>query len=163
MITLRNFNEFDSASLVQVLNESEVVKYLSSKIPTPYTLQDAKWWITTGSKMGIVKAIECNGKLVGCIGAERGENEYQRSAEVGYWIARDKWGQGIATQAIAEFTPYVFQTSDIERLFASVFSGNMASMRVLEKCGFELEGVHNRAIYKNNTFYNDHVFALLKT
>ncbi len=163
MITIRDFNDGDTEQLLSVLNDPEVVKYLSSKIPTPYTLQDAKWWITTGSKLGIVKAIEFNDSLVGCISADRGEFEYQRSAEIGYWIDKSFWGQGIATQAINDFLPFIFKTTDIVRLFASVFSENAVSMHLLAKCGFELEAVHKKAIYKNGKFYNDHIFSVLKT
>jgi len=162
MITLRDFDEGDTERLLSILNDQEIVKYLSSKIPTPYTLEDARWWISTGSKMSIVKAIDLNGSLVGCIGAEKGEFEYQRSAEIGYWIAKDYWRQGIATQAINEIITFVFNTTDIVRLFAAIFCQNTASMRVLCKCGFELEAIHNRAIYKNDRFYNNHVFSLLK-
>jgi len=163
MIILREFKAGDKAQLLRILNEPEVIKYLSSKIPNPYTDQDAQWWISTGSKMGIVKAIEFNGSLVGCIGAARGDFEYQRSAEVGYWIAKDYWAQGIATQAINELVPLVFETTDIVRLFAAVFSANIASMGLLSKCGFELEAVHKREIYKDNEFYDNHVFSKLKT
>jgi len=163
MITIRDFNESDSAQLLCILNVPEVVKYLSSKIPAPYTLEDAQWWISTGSKIGIVKAIDFRGSLVGCIGAEQGEFEYQRSAEIGYWIAKDYWKKGIATHAIKEIISLVFNTTDIVRLFASVFSQNTASMNVLIKCGFELESVHKKAIYKNDVFFNNHVFSLLKS
>ncbi|MCJ8294637.1 MAG: GNAT family N-acetyltransferase [Colwellia sp.] len=163
MITFRDFDEGDTAQLLCILNDPEVVKYLSSKIPTPYTLENAQWWISTGSKIGIVKAIDFNGSLVGCIGAEQGEFEYQRSAEIGYWIAKDYWRQGIATQAINDIISLVFKTTDIVRLFASVFSKNTASMHVLGKCGFELEAVHKKSIYKNDKFYNNHVFSILKT
>ena len=163
MINLREFNEGDKEQLLHILNEPEVIKYLSSKIPNPYTPQDAQWWISTGSKIGIVKAIELNGSLVGCIGADRGEFEHQRSAEVGYCIAKDYWRQGIATQAINELIPLVFKTTDIVRLFAAVFSENTASMHLLSKCGFELEAVHKKAIYKDNEFYNNHVFSIFKT
>ena len=162
MITLRDFNEDDTTQLLSILNDPEVVRYLSSKIPSPYTLEDAKWWISTGSQIGIVKAIDLNGLLVGCIGAEQGEFEYQRSAEIGYWIAKDYWRQGIATQAINELIALVFNTTDIIRLYACVFSLNIASMYVLEKCGFELESVHKKAIFKNDELYNNHVFSLLK-
>ncbi len=162
MITLREFKEEDTAQLTHILNEPEVVKYLSSKIPKPYTLQDAQWWISTGSKFGIVKAIECNGTLIGCIGADRGEFEYQRSAEIGYWIAKDYWRQGVATQAISELIPLIFTTTDIVRLFASVFSENTASMRVLDKCGLKLEAIHKKAIYKDGKFYDNHIFSILK-
>jgi len=163
MITIRDFNEGDSAQLLCILNDPEVVRYLSSKIPTPYTLEDAQWWVSTGSKIGIVKAIDFNGSLVGCIGVEQGKFEYERSAEVGYWIAKDYWKKGIATHAINEIISLVFKTTDIVRLFASVFSQNTASMNVLLKCGFELESIQKNAIYKNDEFYNNHVFSILKT
>lgn len=163
MITLRDFKEEDTSALLTILNEPKVVKYLSSRIPKPYTLEDAHWWVFTGSKIGIVKAIEYNGTLIGCVGADRGVFEYQRSAEVGYWIAKDYWGQGFATQAIKQFIPCVFETSDIVRLFASVFSPNTASERVLTKCGFTLEAIQKRAIFKEGEFYNSHLFSLLKT
>ncbi|MEP0355277.1 GNAT family protein [Paraglaciecola sp.] len=163
MITLRDFNEDDLAQLLCILNDPEVVKYLSSKIPTPYTLEDSQWWISTGSKIGIIKAIDFNGSLVGCIGAEPGSFEYQRSAEIGYWVAKEYWRKGIATHAINEMVSLVFKTTGIVRLFASVFSENTASLNVLEKCNFKLESVQSKAIYKNDEFYDNHVFSILKT
>jgi RimJ/RimL family protein N-acetyltransferase len=52
--------------------------------------------------------------------------------EVGYWIGKSYWGKGIATQALAQF----LQIVKIRPLFAHVVSHNIASRRVLEKCGF---------------------------
>lgn len=163
MLTLRSFQQQDMERLVFILNEPDVVRYLSSKIPTPYTVEDAQWWISTGSQMGIVQAIELNGMLVGCIGADRGEFEYNRSAEIGYWIASDFWRQGIATQALNQFVPHVFDTTDIVRLFASVFSENIASMKVLTKCHFAHEATHKKAIFKDGKFYDDHIYSILKS
>jgi RimJ/RimL family protein N-acetyltransferase len=163
MIKLREFKQEDKSDLIRILNEAEVSKYLSSKIPVPYTSEDAHWWIHTGSKIGIVKAIEAEGQLIGCIGLNRGEFEYERSAEIGYWITKEFWRKGIATQSIDEIVSYAFETTDIVRVFGSVFSENLASMRVLDKCGFELEAIHKQAIYKNNRFYNNHVYSKLKT
>lgn len=52
--------------------------------------------------------------------------------EVGYWIGREYWGKGIATQALAQFLKIVL----VRPLFAYVANNNIASRRVLEKCGF---------------------------
>lgn len=159
---LREFTHDDIPSLVNILNSPDVVKYLSSKIPFPYTKADAQWWVNTGSKAGIVRAIVVNQQLVGCIGAEPGMFEYKRSAEVGYWIDQTYWGKGIATHALTEFVPHVFRTTDIVRLFASVFSSNQASMHVLANCGFELEAVLHKAFYKDGNFYDNHLFSIIK-
>jgi RimJ/RimL family protein N-acetyltransferase len=56
--------------------------------------------------------------------------------EVGYWIGREFWGQGIATKALLEFLGHV----TARPLFAHVAKHNIASIRVLEKCGFVVYG-----------------------
>ncbi|MGY0644456.1 MAG: GNAT family N-acetyltransferase, partial [Paraglaciecola chathamensis] len=64
-------------------------RFLSSRIPSPYTEDDATWWIEQGSKNGIIRAIEVDGVFVGCVGAEPGQFEYAYSAEVGTgWLSR---------------------------------------------------------------------------
>jgi RimJ/RimL family protein N-acetyltransferase len=56
--------------------------------------------------------------------------------EVGYWIGKEYWGQGIATQALSEFLDQV----PLRPLHASAAKHNRGSLRVLEKCGFKLIG-----------------------
>jgi RimJ/RimL family protein N-acetyltransferase len=51
---------------------------------------------------------------------------------VGYWIGRAFWGRGLATQALAELVGMV----EARPLYAHVVKSNVASIRVLEKCGF---------------------------
>lgn len=159
---LREFVERDRDRMFDILNDPEVTKFLSSKIPTPYTLQDANWWIDEGSKLGYIKAIEINGILVGCIGVNQGDFEYHRSGEIGYWLDRQYWNNGIMTKAVYEVVATIFNTTDMTRIFASVFSGNTGSMKLLKKCGFEEEGVHSDAIFKGQVFYDNHVFAVRK-
>ena len=54
--------------------------------------------------------------------------------EVGYWLGREYWGQGVATEALTRFLTYV----KIRPLYAHVVRHNVASRRVLEKCGFRV-------------------------
>lgn len=56
--------------------------------------------------------------------------------EVGYWLGREFWGKGIATRALQEFLRQI----DERPLYAHVAKHNIGSLRVLEKCGFMLEG-----------------------
>jgi RimJ/RimL family protein N-acetyltransferase len=56
--------------------------------------------------------------------------------EVGYWLGREFWGKGIATRALSEFLKQVKERP----LYAHVAKHNIASLRVLEKCGFRLQG-----------------------
>jgi RimJ/RimL family protein N-acetyltransferase len=56
--------------------------------------------------------------------------------EVGYWIGKEFWGKGIATQALGQFLIYI----KTRPLYAHVAKHNIASRRVLEKCGFMIVG-----------------------
>jgi len=62
--------------------------------------------------------------------------EMDGEREVGYWLGREFWGKGIATRALAEF----LGGEEVRPLYAHVARHNLASRRVLEKCGFQLLG-----------------------
>ncbi|WP_166114590.1 GNAT family protein [Pseudoalteromonas sp. Z9A5] len=162
MIVLREFKAQDAPFIISTLNDEHVTRYLSSKIPFPYTQADANWWINQGSKNGLVKAIEVNGQFAGCIGVTPGEFEYNRSAEIGYWLNKAYWGQGIITHAIDLICNEAFINSHLNRIFGAVFSDNVASMKALTKSGFKQEAVLKQAIYKNGQFYCSHIFSKLK-
>jgi RimJ/RimL family protein N-acetyltransferase len=56
--------------------------------------------------------------------------------EVGYWIGKNYWGRGVATQALSEFLDHV----EARPLYGHVARHNGASIRVLQKCGFRISG-----------------------
>jgi len=76
----------------------------------------------------IFRAIVSDGSVAGSIGSWEMEGNH----EVGYWIGKEFWGKGIATQALTELLKIV----TTRPLFAHVAQHNVASRRVLEKCGF---------------------------
>lgn len=159
MITLRDFNHNDIDKLVTILNDIAVTEFLSTKIPSPYTKDDARWWVDVGSNNELIKAISYHGELVGCIGVNQGEYEYERAGEIGYWLDKNYWRKGITLNAIQQITELVFTTTTMVRIFASVFADNQASMQLLLKSGFHPEAVLKKAIYKNGHFYDNHIFA----
>jgi len=162
MISLRPFIAADAAPLVQLLNNPNVTRYLSSRLPTPYTAEDAQWWIDSGSQVGLIRAITVEQVLIGCIGAEPGTFEEAHSSEIGYWIGEHYWGKGYVSQALSEMTACLFAGSDCSRIVAPVFDPNVGSMRVLEKCGYRREGIARRGAFKNGQYYDKHIFAKLK-
>lgn len=160
-LTLRRFNQQDRERLVECLNTPQVMRFLSSRIPQPYTLSDADFWINEGSRKGIIRAIDIDGLLVGCIGAEPGVFEYQHAAEVGYWLAPAYWGQGIATQALLQLLALVRRDTQLVRLHATVYEGNIGSCKVLEKCGFEAQGYYPMGVSKAGQYFNTHIYGKL--
>lgn len=84
------------------------------------------------------------------------------NAELGYWLAEPYWGKGIMTQMLALAISCYFHHTDVMRICANVYAGNIASMRVLEKIGFRKCGIHRNACFKNGVFTDCHYFELLK-
>ena len=162
MTTLRDFKMGDVGRLVDILNQPSVIQYLSTKIPNPYTKEDAMWWVQEGSTQGFIRAVEYEGELVGCIGVNPGNFEYERSGEVGYWLCSSHWRKGIMRDALRQIIALTFSNTSIERIFACVFSSNLASQKLLLDAGFRQEAILQRAIFKNGRFYDSHIFAILR-
>lgn len=62
--------------------------------------------------------------------------DWHDEREIGYWIGREFWGQGIASKAVATFLQLEFERP----LYGRVAKSNLASLRVLERCGFAVDG-----------------------
>ncbi len=88
----------------------------------------AHWAKTLANDSALTWTIVSDGAVAGNIGCW--EDDGRRL--VGYWIGREFWGRGLATQALAEVADLV----DVRPLHAYVVKANVASIRVLEKCGF---------------------------
>ena len=84
-----------------------------------------------------------------------------QSASLGYWIGAPFSGQGYMSQSVSAISPFVFDVLNIHRLEAACLPNNTASMRVLERNGFQREGLARRYL-KINNIWQDHVmYALL--
>jgi len=88
-------------------------------------------WTTKvlGDEAVIVKTVVVDERVAGNV-VSWSEQDGRRV--VGYWIGREYWGKGIATKALAEFLGH----ERTRPLYAHVAKHNIASIRVLEKCGF---------------------------
>ena len=159
MIELRKLVEEDENQIIIHLNNDDVVRFLSSRIPNPYTQEDAQWWVNEGSKLEIIRAITFNGKFAGVIGVRRDTLEHSHRGEIGYWLGQPYWGKGIATQSIELMCQKIFNKTDIIKLYAPVFSLNEGSKKVLIKNGFQLEGVITQGIFKNGIYYDEYIYC----
>ncbi|WP_299490025.1 GNAT family protein [Acaryochloris sp. IP29b_bin.137] len=161
MITLRDYERTDLDSLLALANNKRVSRYLVYTFPYPYTRADAEWWISEGVKAeeSVTKVIEYNGAFTGSIGLTRQAGWRDHLAEIGYWLGEPFWGKGIATQAVQQMTDHAFSDLQLQKLYAPILAPNKASMRVVEKCGYELEGVLKREVFKDGRYYDIHHFA----
>lgn len=155
-ITIRNWKKTDASSLAAALSNKNILNNLRDRLPYPYTEKDAEEYIdfilNSNPNDTFAYAIDVDGRAVGSIGAFRQRNIHFRTAELGYYLSEEYWGRGIMTIAVKQICEKLFSETDILRIFAEPFENNAGSRRVLEKAGFQLEG-----ILKNNAFKNGKV------
>lgn len=94
--------------------------------------------------------------LVGAITLSNVRRGVAETGTLGYWIGKPFAGRGHATAAVRAMVAYAFEDLNLHRVEAACVPGNLASRRVLEKAGFELEG-QARAYLKINGAWADHL------
>ncbi len=164
--SIRKWKIEDKKNLAAALNNKKIHDNIRDGLPFPYTEKDAEDFITsmlqTDENINYSFAITVNDKVVGSIGVHRKENIHRKTAEMGYYIAEEYWGKGIGTSAIKQACSYIFENTDIIRIFAEPYSYNIASCRILERNGFVCEGILKSNAIKNNKILDMKMYALLK-
>ena len=161
--SLRPWTLNDIDSLTKYANNYNVSKYLCH-IPFPYTKENAQQFIemAMSKKLANIFCIDVNNEAIGGIGIHPQQGVQYKNAELGYWIAEPFWNNGIITKVILQIVEYGFANFDINRIYASTFGSNMASQKVLIKCGFILEAKFEKTFYKNEVYFDELVFAIRK-
>jgi len=165
-LVMRPLRGTDARALARVADDPRIAVNLRDGFPSPYGLLDARRflsWLASGdahplTSLGIVR----DGELIGCMGMTPGPDVYRYTGEVGYWLGVDHWGTGLATEALSAFTDHLLRETRLVRLQGNVFSGNPASGRVLEKCGYRLESVQRRAVVKNGVIRDLAIYVRLR-
>jgi RimJ/RimL family protein N-acetyltransferase len=160
---IREYRPEDESSLAAAANNPRVAAQLRDRFPSPYTEADARAWIAAAAARRPVTsfAIATTERVVGGIGLELLTDVHRFDAELGYWIAEELWGRGLATRAVGAFVERAFDAFELVRIHASVFETNLASARVLEKCGFRFEGRLRASVYKGGKLLDQLLYARL--
>jgi len=164
--TIRKWKMSDACDLAKLLNNKKIMDNLRDGLPYPYTTKDAEEFITAmllaDQDRTFAFAIVCDDRVAGSIGVFRCENIHFRTAEMGYYIGEPYWGRGIMTSAVKQTCQYIFEHTDIIRIFAEPFSYNAASCRVLEKAGFTFEGLLRSNAVKNGKVLDMKLYSLIR-
>ena len=111
-----------------------------------------RWGIVTRS----------DNSVIGTCGFHNWAPRHHR-AEIGYDLSPHAWGHGFMTEALRLILAHGFKDMSLNRIDAFVFGENEKSIRLLEKFGFEAEGVLRDYFCFNGTFYDHRLYSLLKT
>lgn len=163
---IRKWRPSDAADLAAALSNKNIQNNLRDGLPYPYTESDGADYIAAmlaaDPDRCFAYAVTVDDRAVGSIGAFRQDNIHGRSAELGYYLAEPYWGRGLMTDAVKQLCALVFARSDILRIYAEPFSFNTGSRRVLEKAGFQFEGLMKSAVVKNGRVQDMALYALTR-
>ncbi|MBP0444155.1 GNAT family N-acetyltransferase [Roseomonas sp. SSH11] len=143
-LTLRALRAEDAAQLHRLVNDWEVARMLA-RVPFPYPRQLADEWIaSTRAQIAAGTAwhlaITRDEALVGCVGLTTSPDA-PRHAELGYWVGRRHWGQGIGPEAAGRLARWALANLDLDVIHASVLEENARSAAVLARIGFVEDGM----------------------
>jgi len=140
-LVLRPPTEADLDEIVAEINDFAVVRMLA-RVPFPYTRADAEDFLTwsRSSRNDINLVVAKAGKAIGCAGV----NDLIAARELGYWLGKLHWRQGLATEASRAFLAFCFDELGMDAIRAGAYADNPASLRVQEKLGFVRTGVSSR-------------------
>lgn len=135
-LILRPLRAGDEPDFLALAGEWDVAR-MTSDIPHPLLPSHAKVWLSpNGSDVRF--AIEMHGRMIGSAGYFKRRSG---AAEIGFWLGRDHWGMGFATEAAGAVLRHGFGVDGYGSFSSAHFADNPASGRVLRKLGFEPVGL----------------------
>jgi RimJ/RimL family protein N-acetyltransferase len=133
-IQLRDTSEADLPTLFEQQQDPAAnhMAAFTSREPTDPTAFASHWRMVLGDETVTKKTILVRGQIAGYVLMYI----WGGKPQIGYWLGTQYWGQGIATAALRKF----LQQVRVRPLYARAARDNIASLRVLAKCGFVVAG-----------------------
>lgn len=163
-VRLRRLSVADKQVIARLCNNKNIWDNLRDSFPIPYSEKDAEEFIKLcmDENPAATFGINYKGDFAGVVGLVKQKDVYRLTAELGYWIGEPFWGLGIATKAVNLIVQYGFDTLGLMRIYSGVFEYNKASQRVLEKAGFNLDCILEKAVIKNGIICDEFRYSILK-
>lgn len=165
-LLLREITPEDVNALLRHFGNPEVVQFIDMQ-PIK-TIEQANEWLKwmggffaaqDGLRWGIV--LKDSGKFVGSAGLHNWHRE-THYAEIGCDIAHTHWGNAYGQEAMRGIIEFGWAQMKLNRIEADVVQGNQRSQHVLQKLGFQQEGVLRQRLLKGGKYYDVHLFGLLR-
>lgn len=165
-LILRQFIMDDAARVQELAGNKDVAK-TTLGIPHPYTIELAKSWIENHPRMvkdgtlPFAIVLKTESVIVGTMTIR--VNEPHKKGELAYWVGKEYWGNGYATEAAKEIVRHSFEDLNLNRVWAMAMSKNPASVKVMINVGMKKEGVLKQDIIKLGVFEDSDIYGLIKS
>lgn len=158
---LRKATDFELC--LRWINDPEVNQYLL--VYFPVTEKKEKEWFEriANNPNEIVLGIETlDGKLIGTMALVH-INGKDRTASTGALIGeKEYWGKGCGTDAKMTLLNYAFNTLNLRKINSSVYAFNKRSLKYNLKCGYKVEGVRKKQLFRNGIYHDEIIIAVFK-
>ncbi|MFE8702455.1 GNAT family N-acetyltransferase [Cytobacillus sp. FJAT-54145] len=165
-LVLRQLKEKDAPNLFSYFSKDEVTEYydlesFTSKQQAVDLISRLSQRYEEGKQIRWGITLKGNDELIGTCGFHSIERDHFK-AEIGYELHPHFWGKGIMAEVIQKVVEYGFNTMELNRIEAFYDPENVSSKRVLEKNGFEYEGVLRKRFFAKGRFVDAAISGLLK-
>ena len=164
---IRDFKLDDLDEFHSLVQNPDIYKYMPWG---PSSEEDTKKFIQMSIKQGskvprkffdMPIVLKESRLVMGCV-AIRVSSFLHKKADMGYWIKRELWGQGFATEATLGLLRFGFQRLKMNKIYATASPENPASIRVLEKIGMKKEGYLKEDMFIRGEYRDSVLLAILK-
>ncbi len=164
-VQLRGLTEDDVPALHAIFSDADVVRFMSvahqtSEAATRAFLDEIHAGFRDGTHYQW--GVELEGAVVGTCTLACIDREHRR-AELGFALARAFWGRGLILRALPALIRFAFEELDLHRIEADTDPRNTASMRVLERLGFQREGLLRERYFQFGEAQDALVHGLLRS
>jgi ribosomal-protein-alanine N-acetyltransferase len=166
-LVLGRFFPEDALELQRLAGDRAIADTTLS-IPHPYTMDHALAWIDTQRREAVRRRstnfavrVSSGASLVGSVGLRDIDPEHLQ-AELGFWIGREWWGSGYATEAAREVVRFGFEELGLNRIYAHHMARNPAAGEVLRRIGMQQEGVLRERVRKWGVYEDVVMYAILR-
>jgi len=161
-VTLRPADDTDPPRFVPWFADMEVTRYLGRRTGAAL-YQEVDFFKRVGeSKNDVLWIIDADGEAVGATGIHQIDWPNAHGTTGIVIGRRDKWGRGIATEAMRLRTRYAFRELNLTKLMTEVFMDNPASRRALEKNGYKTVGVHRHHFFTGGEWHDVWIGEVLR-
>jgi ribosomal-protein-alanine N-acetyltransferase len=165
-LRLRRLTYDDADALMAIFGDPQVLRYLNDEpMDTPEKARGLVDWVDDqfNQHKGVNWGITLKGDdyVIGMCG-NYAWHRGNRRVDIGYHLLPLHWGRGYATEATRANLAWCFENLNVHRVQADCTDGNLASERVLLKCGFKVEGIWRESCWEHGRFVDIKQFGLLR-
>lgn len=159
LILSNDLSEKYARPMAELANDEEIARNLAAHtFPYPYLEEHARYFFDMNREDGedffaIDFLIFAKEQLVGVIGL-KDLNRIDMNAHIGYWIGREHWNRGYATEALSLMIEFSRKEIGLVRLYSKILDYNLASLRVMMKNGFEVEGFERNSYRMDDRYHS---------